>query len=60
MFDILTMTEDERIQAIASHVEAIIKLMGEDPEREGLKKTPVRCAKALDSSLPDMMPMRLL
>lgn len=39
---------DERlVNEIASHYEAILKLVGEDPEREGLRKTPVRAAKAL-------------
>lgn len=38
---------DDRINAIASHVEAILRLIGEDPSREGLLKTPVRAAKAL-------------
>lgn len=32
---------------IASHIEAILKLLGEDPEREGLVKTPQRMAKSL-------------
>lgn len=32
---------------IASHLEEILKLLGEDPAREGLVKTPVRAAKAL-------------
>ncbi len=32
---------------IASHYEAILRLVGEDPTREGLVKTPVRAAKAL-------------
>ena len=31
----------------ARHVEAILALLGEDPEREGLVKTPERVAKAL-------------
>ena len=35
------------VEEIASHYEAILRLIGEDPEREGLKKTPVRAAKAL-------------
>lgn len=38
---------DDRINEIASHVEAILRLLGEDPGREGLRKTPVRAAKAL-------------
>jgi len=33
--------------AVAEHVREIIKLVGEDPEREGLRKTPERYAKAL-------------
>ncbi len=32
---------------IASHVKAVLKLLGEDPEREGLLKTPERVAKSL-------------
>lgn len=35
------------ISEIASHVEAIIRLLGEDPTREGLVKTPMRAARAL-------------
>ena len=31
---------------IADHVKAILKLLGEDPNREGLLKTPERVAKA--------------
>lgn len=39
---------DERlIEEIAAHYREIIRLIGEDPEREGLLKTPVRAAKAL-------------
>lgn len=39
--------EEELTRKIASHYEEILRLIGEDPEREGLKKTPVRAAKAL-------------
>ena len=35
------------INEIASHYEAIMKLLGEDTDREGLVKTPVRAAKAM-------------
>lgn len=35
------------IDSIADHIEEIIKLLGENPDREGLKKTPQRAAKAL-------------
>ena len=38
----------ETIKEIASMYRRILKLIGEDPEREGLKKTPVRVAKALN------------
>lgn len=34
-------------EQIARYVEAILELLGEDPEREGLVKTPERVAKAL-------------
>ena len=39
---------DEQTTAeIAKHYKEILKLLGEDPEREGLLKTPERVAKAL-------------
>jgi len=41
------MTQEEKIEKIAGHIKAILELMGEDPSREGLRKTPVRSAKAL-------------
>jgi len=34
-------------QKIAGHYKEILKLLGEDPDREGLVKTPERVAKAL-------------
>lgn len=39
--------EMEKVKAIADHYKAILQLIGEDPEREGLRKTPMRAAKAL-------------
>ena len=39
--------QDEKIELIASHMKAIIDLLGEDCSREGLQKTPMRAAKAL-------------
>lgn len=39
--------QSEIIEKIAGHYKAIIELIGEDPEREGLVKTPERAAKAL-------------
>ena len=38
----------ETIKEIATMYQRILKLIGEDPEREGLEKTPVRVAKALN------------
>lgn len=38
---------NDTIEAIAGHIEEILRLLGEDPQREGLLKTPVRAAKAL-------------
>lgn len=40
---------DERIKAMMPHVEALLGLMGEDPQREGLIKTPMRVAKAMQT-----------
>ena len=37
----------ETTEALAAHVREILRLLGEDPEREGLVKTPERVAKAL-------------
>ena len=39
--------DEKLVEEIASHYEAILRLIGENPEREGLRKTPVRAAKAL-------------
>jgi GTP cyclohydrolase IA len=38
----------ETIEEIATMYKRILRLIGEDPEREGLEKTPVRVAKALN------------
>ena len=39
--------DEQTTREIAGHVKVILRLMGEDPEREGLLKTPSRVAKAL-------------
>ncbi len=41
------MLRGECTKELTSHVEAILKLLGEDASREGLLKTPHRVAKAL-------------
>ena len=38
---------DSKIEAIATHYKDVLTQLGEDPEREGLVKTPERVAKAL-------------
>ena len=35
------------LDELAAHYKAILNLLGEEPEREGLKKTPMRVAKAM-------------
>jgi len=39
--------DEKTIEAIASHYHEILRLIGENPDREGLVKTPMRAAKAL-------------
>ena len=41
------MTVDDTKDALAAHYQNIIELVGEDPEREGLRDTPQRAAKAM-------------
>lgn len=40
-------SESRVIEELASHFHSILTLLGEDPERQGLQKTPMRAAKAL-------------
>ena len=37
----------EGLDELAEHYKSVIELLGEDPEREGLQKTPMRVAKAM-------------
>ncbi|MCL6632195.1 MAG: GTP cyclohydrolase I FolE [Alicyclobacillus herbarius] len=41
-------------EAIAHHVREILRLVGEDPEREGLLDTPIRVAKMYEELLAGM------
>jgi GTP cyclohydrolase I len=41
--------DDEKTEALKGHYEDILKLLGEDPSREGLLKTPLRVAKAMQT-----------
>ena len=38
---------DDKTQQIAQHVEELLRLIGEDSAREGLKKTPTRVGEAM-------------
>ena len=37
----------EDLDKLAGHYQGVLKCLGEDPDREGLKDTPMRAAKAL-------------
>ena len=37
----------EGLDELATHYKKVLELLGEDPEREGLQKTPMRVAKAM-------------
>ncbi|QZT38276.1 GTP cyclohydrolase I FolE [Halosquirtibacter xylanolyticus] len=37
----------EKTDALADHYQQVLELLGEDPKREGLEKTPLRVAKAM-------------
>ena len=39
--------DEEATQALMKSYKEVLRLIGEDPEREGLLKTPERIAKAL-------------
>lgn len=45
--DIKNLSDEERIEAIARHYGQIIRLLGDDTDREGLVKTPMRAAKSM-------------
>ncbi|RLE16473.1 MAG: GTP cyclohydrolase I FolE, partial [Acidobacteria bacterium] len=45
------MNNEERFNKLKFHVEEILKLVGENPEREGLVDTPKRVAKMYLSEL---------
>ena len=42
-------TFKEGLEPLAKHYEEILKLLGEDPQREGLLKTPMRVSKAMQT-----------
>ena len=40
-------SQESGVEGLAAHYHQILTLLGEDPEREGLLKTPMRVAKAM-------------
>lgn len=47
IYDSIEKFDDKTIDEIAGHYRAILSLLGEEPTREGLEKTPMRAAKAM-------------
>ena len=39
--------DDQTTEALSDHYQGVLELLGEDPSREGLQKTPLRVAKAM-------------
>ena len=46
-YEMIERFDPEKIKQLAYHYEEVLKLIGEDPLREGLLKTPFRVAKAM-------------
>ena len=44
---IKNLSDDQRVELLAAHYKAILEILGEDPTREGIVKTPLRAAKAM-------------
>ena len=42
-------SQESGVEELAAHYHQILTLLGEDPEREGLEKTPMRVAKAMQT-----------
>ena len=46
MTDTNSINWPEKVEKLVGHYKEILSLLGEDPEREGLLKTPERVAKS--------------
>ncbi len=46
-YEAIEQYDAERLNKLREHYSAILELLGEDPEREGLQKTPLRVAKSM-------------
>ncbi len=46
-YDKLERFDPERTEQLMTHYRAILSLLGENPDREGLQKTPLRMAKSM-------------
>ena len=46
-YERIDLFNEESIKELSGHYERILKIIGEDPTREGLNKTPERVAKAM-------------
>lgn len=46
-YEKLQQDNEEQVQELAKHYEQVLTILGEDPKREGLEKTPRRMARAM-------------
>ena len=46
-YEAIEQYDTERLAQLQEHYTAILELLGEDPQREGLQKTPLRVAKSM-------------
>ena len=61
-YERIDLFNDDATKELSKHYEKILQIIGENPEREGLNKTPERVAKALQFLLQgyEMDPVKIL